>query len=106
MRIDAARYDDLPCGIDDPLRSAGRPESARRPDRDDLLAGNPDIDRGCTLRHDRDPAGNNQIEHHVLPPGVGGSRQRLLTFFRPAVFGKGIEGSSPVTPGIPPRPRH
>ena len=44
MRIDAARDHDLPGRIDDPP-GADRGEAARRADRRDLLAGDPDIGR-------------------------------------------------------------
>ena len=65
MRINATGDDDLTRRVYDPLRRPGRPEAARRADRNDLLAGNPDIDGRGSARHDRDTAGNNQIEHGV-----------------------------------------
>ena len=46
-----------------PLRRPGRPQATRRADRNDLLAGNCDVDGSGSARHDRDAAGNNQIEH-------------------------------------------
>src|SRR5882757_8535273 len=44
MRIDAAGDDDLARRVDDPLRRPGRPQATRRADRNDLLAGNCDVD--------------------------------------------------------------
>src|SRR6516225_9941110 len=65
MRIDAARYDDLPTGVDDPP-GTGRLQASRCADRDDLTAGDTDI-RGLRAgRHHRRAAGYHQIEHRVL----------------------------------------
>ncbi len=44
MRVDAARNDDLPGGVDHPRR-ADRGEAAGRADRDDMLAGDANIGR-------------------------------------------------------------
>jgi hypothetical protein len=63
VRVDAAGDDDLAGGVDDPLRRPGRPQATRRADRNDLVADNPDIEGSGSARHDRDTAGNNQIEH-------------------------------------------
>ena len=66
MRIDAAGNDDLPGRVDDPRR-ADRRKAARRADRGDLAAGDPDIGGSGAGRHHRGAAGNDQIEHDTLP---------------------------------------
>ena len=42
MRVDAARDDDLPRGVDDPA-GAERGKAARRADRGDFFAGDADV---------------------------------------------------------------
>ncbi len=66
MRIDAAGYDDLTAGVDDP-RGAGRLQTARRANGGDLPSGDADFRRLRAGRRDCGAAGNDQIEHCTLP---------------------------------------
>ncbi len=67
VRVDAARNDDLPRGIDHPRRT-DRGEAAVGADRGDLAARNPDIGRFGRSRHHRGAAGNDQNEHRAPSP--------------------------------------
>ena len=66
VRIDAARHDDLPGGIDDP-GCADILEASRSADCGDLAPTNADIGGfRAAARHHRCAAGNNQIKHAIF----------------------------------------
>ena len=66
VRINAARNDDLIAGVDDP-RGIDRPQTAGCADSRDLAAGDADIRRLRTIRHDGSAAADDQIKHRALP---------------------------------------
>ncbi len=61
VRIDAARYDDEPCGIDDP-RGARRQHAGRHHGRDAFTLDR-DVPRPHALGRDHLPAAHDQINH-------------------------------------------
>jgi hypothetical protein len=62
VRIDTARHDELPGGIDDP-GCADLGEASRRSDRGDLAAGDGQIGRLRAARQNHGAAGDGQVEH-------------------------------------------
>ena len=66
VRVDPARNDDLAVGVDG-ARSTGSGEAARSANGRDLAAGDADIGGLGGGRHDRQPPGNDQVEHSAPP---------------------------------------
>ncbi len=66
MRVDAARDDDLPRGVDDSPRAEGG-KAARRTDRGDFFASNADIGGLGTGGKDSGAAGDDDVEQLSLP---------------------------------------
>jgi hypothetical protein len=66
MGVDAARYNYLTRGIDDPPR-ANRGETARRTDCRDVLAGDPDIGGLGARGQNGKTARDHDVQHMSLP---------------------------------------
>ena len=65
MRVDAARHDDMPGGVDH-ARGGLRRQRTGRGDRGDGPAGHGDIATDDALRRHHVAAANDEIEHHDL----------------------------------------
>jgi hypothetical protein len=87
MRVDAARDDDLPRGVDDSPRAEGG-KAARRTDRGDFFASNADIGGLGTGGKDSGAAGDDDVEQ-MKPPNAG----EAPTLAIPRMRGRAGEGA-------------